>query len=99
MAAKTRDKTLKALKRLKKEVAERYHVKNLELFGSVAREDNTIDSDIDILVEFEIGADLFDLTGLSLFLEETLGQKVDVVPKQAIRPELRNNIIAEAISV
>jgi predicted nucleotidyltransferase len=95
----SRESTLIALKALKIEAATRYKVKSLELFGSVARDEHVEDSDIDILVDFVKGADLFDLAGLGLFLEEKLGQKVDVVPKQALRPELSHNILAEAVAI
>ena len=87
------------LKALKKEVAVRYRVKGLQLFGSVVREEHKDISDIDILVEFEEGADMFDLVGLGLFLEEKLNRKVDVVPKRALRTELCSSVLAEAIAV
>ena len=99
MKAISRENTLFALKALKTEVAERYKVKNLELFGSVARDEHVVGSDIDILVDFTNGADLFDLAGLGLFLEEKLGQKVDVVPKQALRPELTHNVFADSVVI
>ena len=99
MKAISRENTLIALKALKTEVAGRYKVKNLELFGSVARDEHVEGSDIDILVDFTNGADLFDLAGLGLFLEEKLGQKVDVVPKRALRPELSDNVLSEAVSI
>lgn len=99
MKAMSRESTLIALKALKTEVAGRYKVKNLELFGSVARDEHVEGSDIDILVEFTKGADLFDLAGLGLFLEEKLGQKVDVIPKQALRPELSHNVFADSVVI
>lgn len=95
----TRESTLTKLRALKAEATERYKVKSLELFGSVVRDEHDAGSDIDILVDFVDGADLFDLTGLGLFLEEKLGQKVDVVPKQALRPELSHNVLAEAVAI
>ena len=99
MKAISRESTLVALKALKTEVAARYKVKSLELFGSVARDEHIEGSDIDILVDFAKGADLFDLTGLGLFLEEKLGQRADGVPKQALRPELSHNVFAEAVAI
>ena len=95
----SRENTLIVLKSLKSEVTARYKVKDLELFGSVARDEHVKGSDIDILVDFAKGADLFDLAGLGLFLEEKLGQRVDVVPKQALRSELRHNVLAEAVAI
>lgn len=52
---------------------------------------------LDVLVEFEKEADLFDFVGLSIFLEEKLGRKVDVVPRDAVRPELKDIILREAV--
>lgn len=52
-------------------------------------------SDIDVLIKFKEGADLFDFMGLILFLEERLNSKVDVVSEAALRKELRKNILKE----
>ncbi len=95
----TKENTLIELKALKDEATVLYKVRTLELFGSVARDEHVTGSDIDILVEFNQGADLFDLTGLGQFIEERLGQKIDIVPKQALRPELSHNVISEAIAI
>ena len=75
----------------------RYHVDNLALFGS--RGDAREDSDIDILVDFSPGADLLDLSGLKLYYEDVFGRPVDVVPRRAIREELREAILADAIDI
>ena len=99
MTAISRKNILVALKALKTEIATRYNVKSLELFGSVARDDHSEGSDVDILVDFTKDADLFDLTGLSLFLEEKLGQKVDIVPRRALRPELSHDVLTDAIAI
>ena len=52
---------------------------NVRVFGSVARDEATPESDVDLLIDLEPGRTLFDLGGLVLDLEETLGRKVDVV--------------------
>ena len=87
------------LRELKPFVKARYKAKVISLFGSFVRGEQNTDSDIDVLVEFEEGADLFDLIGLNLYLEETLQRKVDVVPKNALREELRESVLSEAVSV
>ena len=56
-------------------------------------------SDIDLLAEFEATADLFDLIGLELYLEERLQRPVDVVPKQALRVELRETVLHQVVNV
>jgi len=81
----------------KEELEQRYKVKEIRIFGSVVRGEQVEKSDIDILVDFEEGADLFHLVGLALFLEEKLNQKIDVVPKRALREEIKESVLKEAI--
>ena len=80
-------------------LAEQFKVNNIGIFGSFVRGEQHENSDIDILVDFEDDADLFDLTGLALFLEQVFQRNVDVVPKAALRSELRPEILREVISV
>ena len=87
------------LRELKPEVTARFKVKEIGLFGSFVRGEQSGRSDIDVLVEFEEEADLFDLVGMALFLEERLQRKVDVVPKRALRPELQEPVLGEVIAV
>lgn len=54
-------------------------------------------SDIDFLVEFEKGVDLFDLSALGIFLEDEFGSKVDIVSKNAVRNELKSRIYSEVV--
>ena len=90
---------LTKLRALKSVITEQYKARNIELFGSYLRGEQAESSDIDILVDFKDGADLFDLIGLAQFLEEKLQRKVDVVPKRALRPELRDEVFKEAVSI
>ncbi len=78
---------------------DKYSVKEIGLFGSYLRGEQKVTSDIDVLVDFKKGADLFSLVGLAMFLEEKLGVKVDVVPKRALRKELRAQVLKEVVSV
>ncbi|WP_292408252.1 MULTISPECIES: nucleotidyltransferase family protein [unclassified Methanoculleus] len=94
---KTRAEVLDILRSLKGELRERYHVERIALFGSYAREEQGEGSDIDVLVEFGAGADLFDFVGLSQYLEEKLGSGVDVVPETALRPELRRQVTGDLL--
>jgi predicted nucleotidyltransferase len=97
MATINREELLAKLRALGPELTARYRVREIALFGSFVREEQGEASDIDILVDFEEGADLFDLVGLGLFLEEELQREVDVVPKRALRPELRDVVLGEAV--
>lgn len=76
-----------------------FSVKNLYLFGSYAREEAGEQSDVDILVEFEpqAGIGLFEFARLRRRLSELLGIDVDLVTPDAIHPEMRNEILGEAI--
>ncbi len=61
------------------DLVRQYRGRTASLFGSVARGDDTPESDIDFLVEFEAGSSLFDLMDLQEALEQLLGVSVDVV--------------------
>ncbi|MFP4030606.1 MAG: nucleotidyltransferase family protein [Desulfococcaceae bacterium] len=84
---------------MKPQLFEKYKARRIQLFGSVAREEQTEDSDIDILVDFEEDADYFDLAGMAIFLEEQLRRKVDVISKQGLRNEIRESVLKEAIPI
>lgn len=92
---KDKNQIIAILRALKPEIKTRFRVKDLGVFGSVAREQQTVSSDIDVLVDFEPNASLFDLSGLGLFLEEKLGQRVDVIPRRALRVEFRDAVLRE----
>jgi predicted nucleotidyltransferase len=76
-------------------------VRNVRLFGSLARGEDDPDSDIDLLVELEgdpsPGMELMTVLGLSEELSELLATRVDVVTIRALRPELREVALAEAV--
>src|SRR6266545_3132665 len=67
-------------------VASRHGVRSISVFGSIARGDATADSDVDFLVEFELGRSLFDLLHLTDDLEDLLGRRVDVVSVGGLKP-------------
>ena len=95
----TTEDVLDALRTVKPLLSTRFKTRELGLFGSVARAQDASQSDIDLLVDFAEGADLLDLVGLGLYLEELLGRKVDVVSRHALRPELRDVVLRELIPV
>jgi len=90
-----KSKIIKILEEVYAEIREKYKVRRIGLFGSVVKYTENEDSDIDLLTEFEKSADLLDLIGLSDFLEEKLNSKVDIVPREALREELRESIEKE----
>ena len=74
-----------------------FGVRSLSLFGSVARGEERPGSDIDILVEFERVGGLFEFVRLKNYLEKTLGQPVDLVTPDALKPQLREKILQESV--
>jgi predicted nucleotidyltransferase len=75
---------------------QKYGVKKMGLFGSFVRNEETINSDVDILVEFErsIGWDFFDLQD---FLEQKLGTKVDLVTPLGLKPRMKDKVLKEVV--
>jgi len=93
-----RDDVLQALAAHRDEFAA-MGVKELAIFGSVARDEAAEGSDVDVLVDYVPGTALsyFRLFELQERLEAILGARVDLVTKGGLRRELREEILAEAI--
>lgn len=87
------------LKQHKKELAEKYRVKEIGIFGSYARGEQKKRSDVDILVEFEEVPDLFKFLELERYLEELFGLRVDLVRKKALREELKDTVLSEVVNI
>ncbi|MBT8349858.1 MAG: nucleotidyltransferase family protein [Deltaproteobacteria bacterium] len=89
----------------KKLVAHRHELRkmgviSLAVFGSVARNETTQQSNIDLLVDFDRDVGLFHLFEIQHRLEEILGvPKVDLIQKGAIHPALQKQILSEAVNV
>ncbi|MCP5156066.1 MAG: nucleotidyltransferase family protein [Ectothiorhodospiraceae bacterium] len=94
-----RQHALDLLARHKPLLAERYGVRTLAVFGSVARGAARSDSDIDVLVGFDGPATSGQYFGVLFYLEDLLGCAVDLVTDKALRPELRPHVEREAIDV
>ena len=77
-------------------LAARRGARNVRLFGSVARNEAGLDSDVDFLVDLEPGRSLLDLGGLLMDLQKLMGRKVDVVTETGLRPRLRPRVLREA---
>ena len=90
---------LQQLASSKNELALRYGVTGLALFGSVARDSARPDSDVDILVAFDGPATSARYFGVQFFLEDLLGRRVDLVTEKALRAELRPFVEREAVRV
>ena len=66
------------------------------IFGSYSRDENTMESDIDILYSFDAKYSLFDLVGLQMELQDKLQKGVDLVEFTAIHPRLKSQILKDA---
>jgi uncharacterized protein len=79
-------------------VCRQHHVSELSLFGSAARGETRPDSDLDLLVEFQTGAEigLLDYSGLMEELSGLLGRKVDLVSKRGLKQLIRETVLREA---
>jgi len=98
-AVKNIDETRAILKEHKAEVVQKYRVRKIGIFGSYVRGEQNKRSDIDILVSFSGIPDVFQYMELEDYLRSLLHRKVDLVRKEAIRPELKKRILREAIYV
>jgi len=95
---KTRDRREEILKTIEvnKAKLKSFGVRELSLFGSSVRGEDTPTSDLDFIVEFEKKS--FDsYMDLKLFLEDLFGRPVDLVLADGIKPKLRTEILREAI--
>ena len=88
---------LELLDKNEKELRSKYHVKKIGIFGSVARNEASAASDVDILVEFEQPVDFFEFIDLKEHLEKLLGRGVDLVTVKSLKPQLKARILKEVV--
>jgi uncharacterized protein len=77
-------------------LAAEFGARNVRVFGSVARGEDTPDSDIDLLVSWDDRASLTDWSGFRQELETLLGRRVDVVSEASLHWVIRDRVLAEA---
>ena len=96
----TRRETIRRLQRHKSQIR-RFGVRHLSIFGSTARDEATEHSDADLLVEFEphVRIGLFGFVELQRTLGDALASRIDLATPDALRPEMRNEILSEVIRV
>jgi predicted nucleotidyltransferase len=81
-------------------ICERYGDTELAVFGSVARGDASLMSDVDVLSVLDPGASLgFALNDLEDELTELFGRRVDLVSKRALHRSIRDRVLAEARTI
>jgi predicted nucleotidyltransferase len=94
-----RDEVMGFLSSHRLELEERFDVCSLALFGSVARDEDGPESDVDLLVEFRDTPSLTEYMRCKFWLEDHLGRSVDLVMKGALKSWARPQVEAEAIGV
>ena len=94
----TREDVLTILRKHKPDLQKKYPLASIELFGSYARNEQTSESDVDVIVEFHepVGIEFVDLL---IELETILGKPVDLISKKTMRPKLKPFIEPDLIAV
>ena len=98
LAGNLRDRLFRHRDQIHRLVVE-YHGTDPRVFGSVARDEATESSDVDLLVDFTPEAGLLDEIGLRLALADLLHAEVDIVASDTLRGDLRDRILREAVPV
>lgn len=94
-----RSDVLARLQKALPELRARYGIARLRLFGSVARDEATPASDVDLLVEFQAPATLDGFMGLKAELEALLGVPVDLATPRSLRPALQALVEKDLLDV
>jgi len=81
------------------ELARRRGLRQLRVFGSMARGDADDGSDVDLLVDLPSGTSALALGGLLMDAQELLGRPVDVLTEAALHPALRDGVLASSVAL
>lgn len=94
---KSKKEVLRALKEELPRLREKFNVKSIGLFGSWVRDEQTKQSDVDVLVKFEKPIGFFKFVEIEDYLSERLGVKVDLVTPDALKPLIKPQVEKEAV--
>ena len=94
-----REQALRILAGHRRELRERFGVKSLRLFGSVARDEASEQSDVDVLVDFDETPSLFGFLRLQGYLQDLLGAKVDLITETGLKERARPYVEKDALNV
>ncbi|HXU46840.1 MAG TPA: nucleotidyltransferase family protein [Thermoanaerobaculia bacterium] len=87
------------LRRQFPDLAERFHVRSLGIFGSVVRGEDRPESDLDLLVSFDTTPTLLTFLALERTLSDSLGRKVDLAMRDALKPQVGQRVLAEVVPI
>jgi len=94
---RTLDEIMGQLRQMQPELRRHYPIREMGVFGSYARGDQTERSDVDVLVAVDDAMGLFALAGLQQELSDALGLKVDLVMKDALRRRIGRRVLSEVV--
>lgn len=92
---KSRKTIERTLRRNMPDLRRQFHVRRIGIFGSVVRDEQRPNSDLDLLVDYSVTPSLLELVALKRRLSELTGEKVDLVPKSAVKPAYRKTILSQ----
>jgi uncharacterized protein len=95
----SKEKLLAQLRSMLPFLRNTFHVKTLEIFGSFVREEQSENSDLDLLVTYSEVPTLFEFVALENYLSDELKVKVDLVMKDSLKPAIGKRILGEAQSI
>jgi Predicted nucleotidyltransferases len=72
-----------------------FHVEKIGLFGSYARQEQTEESDLDLMVEFQKTPDFLELSDLEDHLSDLVGFKVEIVTPGGLKNRVKQNIMED----
>lgn len=93
------DEIRRILREHKAELAVKYGVRRIAVFGSYVRGEATPESDLDLLVEFTTPPGFLKFLELERYLSELLGVKVELVTRDALKPHIGERILQEIVEV
>jgi len=89
----------KIIKKHKTELEQNFYVSKIGIFGSYIYNQQTSDSDVDILIEFKKTPGMFSFIRLENYLSGLLKVKVDLTTKEALKKHIGKKILSEVIYV
>lgn len=96
---KTLEEITQLLQADREYLRKRFRVSQMQVFGSYARGEPTINSDVDILIHYDRPPTLWMLGELRDYLTEVLGMPVDIVTEKGLKPRIREKVLTEAVKI
>ncbi|MGH8000847.1 MAG: nucleotidyltransferase family protein, partial [Brasilonema sp.] len=96
---KTLEEIKQILRQSKPLLQEQYQITQLGIFGSYARGEQTQESDVDVLIDYDQAPTLFKLVELRDYLSSAIGMKVDIVTQNGLKPRIRERVLSEVVYI